>query len=147
MTNQQGDVLLYQSQDFGEIEVIDGLVTMSGGLDTAVYISLFGGNYNDDGLLDSKYQWWGNYSETALNRIRSETQSILIGLPATTGNLLKLEEAIRRDTSWLLEERIASSIDISASILTLNKVRIILNINAYSEDIELEYTKNWDASL
>ena len=47
--NQHGDVLLYHTPDGGEIEMVNGLVTMSGGLETMAYLCLFGGNEEDDG--------------------------------------------------------------------------------------------------
>ena len=46
--NQEGDVLLFQTNDEGDIESIDGVVTMSGGLETMFYLSIFGGNEDDD---------------------------------------------------------------------------------------------------
>ena len=52
-TVQQGDVLLFQTIDDGNVEVINGIITMSGGLDTAAYLSLFGGNEEDDGRVSA----------------------------------------------------------------------------------------------
>ena len=46
---QQGDVLLFQTVDDGEINIENGVVEMSGGLETAAYLSLYGGNEDDDG--------------------------------------------------------------------------------------------------
>ena len=60
---QQGDVLLTHTDDDGDIEVLNGLVTMAGGLETAVYLSLFGANEHDPGGLDSPQQYWGNWGE------------------------------------------------------------------------------------
>jgi hypothetical protein len=47
--SQEGDVHLFQTVNDGDICVVGGLVEMSSGLDTAAYISLFGGNEQDDG--------------------------------------------------------------------------------------------------
>ena len=60
---QQGDVILYQSLNDGEIEIVDGIVTMDGGLQTAVYLSLFGGNIDDAAGFDKRLSWWGNCEE------------------------------------------------------------------------------------
>ena len=55
-----GDVILRQTQNDGDICVTGGLVAMDGGLSTAAYLSLFGGNFSDDGSQDNPSTWWGN---------------------------------------------------------------------------------------
>ena len=88
---QQGDVSLRQTDDGGEITVVNGVVEMSGGLETAVYLSLFGGNEDDDGRADNPQTWWGNLAENEPERqYRSETQHLLQALPATTGTLIRV---------------------------------------------------------
>ena len=56
------DLLLYASLDGGEIEVTNGVLTTDEGPFQAMYLSLFGGNFEDSGdtSTDSE-QWWGNY--------------------------------------------------------------------------------------
>ena len=62
------DVALRQTVDGGEITVINGIVELDGGLETSVYLSLFGGNVDDPGDRVSDKTWWGNYDETNPNR-------------------------------------------------------------------------------
>ena len=64
MAEQQGDVSLFQTNDDGNIEVEGGIVTMGGGLETSAYLSLFGGNEDDDNRTDNPANWWGNIDET-----------------------------------------------------------------------------------
>ena len=146
MANQQGDILLYQTADDGEINVSNGVVEMSGGLQTAVYLSLFGGNEDDDGLESNARNWWGNFDETETSRrYRSETQNLLQSIPLTSGNLLKVRDAVRRDLNWLLEEQVASSIGITVSIPGLNKIAIAVDISAVGAESRFEFIENWNA--
>lgn len=144
---QQGDVLLCQTNDEGEINVQDGVVEMSGGLETAVYLSLFGGNEDDDGLENSSATWWGNLDETEPARqYRSETQNLLKTLPATTGNLRRIEDAANRDLAWFAQNNVASSVSASASIPGLNKIKLTIDIEAVGEESSFEFVENWKAS-
>ena len=145
---QQGDVLLFQTVDDGEITVEGGIVEMSGGLETAAYLSLFGGNEDDDGLRDNAFTWWGNIGETdPATRYRSETQNLLQSLPATTGNLRRLEEAAKRDLAWFVEKKVASLVDAIASMPGLNKIKLVIRIEANGEESTFEFVENWKASV
>ena len=105
MQNQQGDVKLFQTDNEGDITVRDGVVEMGGGLETAAYLSLFGGNEDDDGLADNPKTWWGNLDEIdPAKQYRSETQNLLRGIPATSGNLRRIEDAASRDLAWFISE-------------------------------------------
>ena len=145
--NQQGDIFLFQTNDDGNINVEGGIVEMNGGLETAAYLSLFGGNFDDSGDQDSKSQWWGNYIEDEKNRkYRSRTQNLLKSLPATSSNLRRIEEAAKLDLEWLTETGTATSIEITATVPKLNAINIEININAIGEETTINFLENWKAS-
>lgn len=144
---QQGDVDLYQSVDGGDIDVTNGLIAMSGGLETAVYLSLWGGNEDCTGRPDCPLSWWGNFSETdkAYKQI-SVTQYLLKTLPAIPANLRRIEDAITNDLQWLLDKKIASKIEAhNVSITGPNKIKIVIRILAEGLEKEFEYIENWKA--
>lgn len=140
MNQQQGDVLLYQTVNDGDIIVTDGLIQMTGGLDTAIYLSLFGGNEQDDGSPDNPVQWWGNTgeNESALHQ-RSETQHLLRSIPATTGNLRRIKDAIERDLAWLSSTGVARELSISITIPALNRLGVTVNVDGFG----FEFIENW----
>lgn len=143
---QQGDVSLFQTDDDGNIEVEGGIVTMSGGLETAAYLSLFGGNEDDDGLQDNTANWWANLDETdPVRQYRSETQNLLQSIPATTGNLRRIEDAAKRDLAWFIDNKVASSVDVVATIPAINRVRLTINIEAVGIESSFEFVENWKA--
>ena len=148
IAEQQGDVLLFQTNDGGNIIVENGITLMSGGLETAAYLSLFGGNEDDDGSQDNKFNWWGNIDETdPANQYRSETQYLLQSLTSTSGNLKRVEEAAKRDLAWMVEKGAASEIEVLAIIPGVNKVKFTITITAQGEEHTFEFIENWKSEI
>lgn len=143
MAEQQGDVLLFQTNDDGDIDVTAGIVEMSGGLQTTAYLSLFGGNEDDAGGSDTSLTWWANLDEPQPEReYRSETQNILQALVALPGNLRRVEDAASRDLAWLVEQKVATSVSVAASMPGLNQIKLVINIDG---DLTVEFIENWKA--
>lgn len=148
LTDQQGDVRLTQTSGAGEIVVVGGVVEMTAGLETSAYLSLFGGNDDDDGTQESNLQWWGNTDELdPAKKYRAETQFLINGLPTTSANLLLIEQAANRDLGWMLTEGVASSVDIVATIPTLNRLDITVTITAEGDESTFKFSQNWKASV
>ncbi len=144
MNNQQGDVLLFQTLNDGEMNVSGGIVEMSGGLETAAYISLFGGNQDDDGRQDNEFTYWGNRDEVNTDfKYVSEVQNLLRSIPATSNNLIRIHDAAVRDLEWFITVGAASSVDVLVTIPALNRIRIVVDINAIGEESRFEFSENW----
>jgi phage gp46-like protein len=145
--NQQGDVRLYHTHDGGEIDITGGLAAMDGGLETAAYLSLFGGNEDDDGLALNPATWWGNLDEIDPTRHQhSETQYLLAHLPATPANLRRIEDAAGRDLKWMVEKKVATAVTVAATMPGLNRVHLAVHIQADGADVGLDFNENWRAS-
>lgn len=151
MNNSEGDLLLYATEDGGEINVTNDFFEMTGGFDTAIYFTLFGGNELDDGTESTKkFQYWGNLidKDNPERQLTSRTQNIIKGLPATSSNLLKLEEAIRLDMQWFKDEKIIDMLNITTSIPSKNRVTILIEgLKNKTQLFNLKYEKNWLASI
>ncbi len=147
MTEQQGDVSLFQTDDDGNIEVEGGVVKMSGGLETSVYLSLFGGNEDDDGRADNRANWWANIDEVDPAReYHSETQNLLQALAATSGNLRRVQDAANRDLSWFITNKVSSTVNVVASIPGINRIKLTIDIGAQGEETSFEFVENWKVS-
>ena len=123
------DVLLYETNDGGEVVVEVGELALDYGLETAVYLSLFGGNEDDGGdrASESK-QWWGNLAEPDSRRhLRSETQHLLRTLPPTEANLLRVQDAMGRDLAWM-QESLGAEVTAVATLTGPNSVRLTITI-------------------
>lgn len=144
--SQQGDVRLFHTIDGGDISVAGGLIAMDGGLETAVYLSLFGGNHDDPGGDDARRSWWGNLGEpVAARRARGEIQGLLQHLPVTAGNLVRLKAAAVRDLAWLTREKVASAVDVSVRSEGLNRVNFQVTISAEGREADFTFSANWGA--
>ncbi len=141
------DVRLFQTENGGEIECVNGQIILNDGLETAAYLSLFGGNEEDSGLTATdSLQWWGNvWEQDPADKFRGETQFLLRSLPATSGNLRRVEDAANRDLSWLVDRKLARSIEVAASIPALNRILIKPRIVIDDREYSYVFTQAWRA--
>lgn len=135
------DVLLRQTVEGGDITIQSGLLLMSEGLETAAYLSLFGGNEDDPADTDTRLQYWGNLLDAEHERAyRSETQFLVQSLPAIPLNLRRIEQAALRDLKWMVDTGNAQSTTVEASIPAKDRVRLdVTIITATGQQIELQF--------
>jgi Concanavalin A-like lectin/glucanases superfamily len=131
-----GDVKLFQTENGGDISIIDGVIAMNGGLESSAYLALFGGS-----------DWWGNRAEVSERQYISRTGKLLQSLPLTSSNLLEIEDAVASDLSFFTELKIASSVEIVVSIPALNTVSIAITITADGKETDFTFTENWKALI
>lgn len=138
------DVRLFQTDDGGEVEIINGRVTLDDTPETAAYLSLFGGNELDGGTAATEHkQWWGNLlEEDRARRLRSETQYLIRSLPAVTTNLRRLEDAAQRDLAWMIDA-LDADISVTATIPGLNRVRLKLAIQVGDDTYAPAFETQW----
>lgn len=145
---QEGDVYLFQTDDNGDIEAVSGVVTMRPGLETSAYLSLFGGNEQDDGRADNPLQYWANYGQQEPGQQeRSELQYLLRSIPSIPANLRRLEDAANSDLSWMLTQGLATGVSVTATMPGLNRVNILVEIEAQGTPSALNFAANWQASV
>lgn len=133
------DVQIFQSQDGGDIKLDGGRIVTDDGIVSALYLSMFGGEMDDDGssATESK-QWWGNLIEgEPTRRYRSKTQSVLRSMPATTGNLRKVEDAVASDLAWVVETGLGTYAAGRARIPKVNTVQIDVFTEINGERIKI----------
>jgi len=138
------DVRLFHTADGGEIECKVGLITIADGLETAGYLSLFGGNEDDAGIAaDDPLQWWANFEErVASRRQRSKLQHVLQGLPCTPFNLARVEDAAKADLAWM-SEALQATVAVEASIPALNTVNVHIEITIGNQTYPFDFKVNW----
>lgn len=137
------DVKIYQTDDGGDITAALGVIALGGGLESAVYLSLFGGNADDDGRDVNPLTWWGNVGEVdPARRYVSETQNLLDTLPTTSGNLVLVEDAVKRDLAWMVPAGAASVITVTGSIPGRNLIKLVIEIDGTET---LVFNQNWRA--
>jgi hypothetical protein len=126
---QQGDVWIFDDTDGGNIEVTNGFVTMTKFVESAVYLCWFGGNFRDDGSQSTeKLQWWGNEDEPVFRQYRGRLQSVIMGSPLTSAQLVKIENAAVYDLKNGLPNNLVSEVSVSVSASTPKRVDLTANI-------------------
>lgn len=143
-----GDVLFLQTDDGGDINmlVIDNSasIEMTPGFDTMAYLCLFGGASDDSGRGGDPKNWWGNIGvEDRDKMLRSETQFLLANLPAVPMNLPTIQDAANRDLAVFLNKKIATSIEVVASIPAAKKIKLSIAIDAQGVLHTLNFVENW----
>lgn len=136
------DVLLFHTVDGGEISIENGTLRMDrAGLETAAYLSMFGGNEDDRGIpADDSKQFWGNLGEPAERQYRSETQALLRSLPLIPASLRKVEGAAQRDLAWM-SLGLVREIRAIATMPALNTIKLVVELDVDNETIVLTFTE------
>lgn len=143
------DVEIYASDEGGEIRIEDRQIVVTDSPWPAVYLSLFGGNVDDDGTTaTARKQFWGNFLESDPNRrLRSRTQAVLLSLPAIPANIGLVEDAVSSDLAWLKDTRTVRDFEVAATMPGRNRVKIEVTLidDANGERSET-YKRPWGES-
>jgi phage gp46-like protein len=136
------DVLLFETPDGGDIEVVNGAFTMDDGLSTAAFLSLFGGNEQDSGSDgDKPKEWWANKEEPdETKRYRSELQYLLNTLPLVPANLKRFQDAATRDLAWMVTAGLATAAAAVATMPALNTVKVTTVVSVNGKIFQTPFT-------
>ena len=143
-----GDVLLFDTEDGGEISVINGLVIPDGGFRTAVYLSLFGGHKDDGGEVASGDTWWGNRLEgvSESEKLVSRFMAFVRSVPLNSKNLKIAQDKAEEDLKWFLDDGIADSVDVELLDEGNNRIQLNMRIEKSGKIIESrKYALQWEA--
>lgn len=136
------DVRIFQTPDGGEVLVEIGTMAVDDGLESTVFLSLFGGNEDDAGGDDIARSWWANALETdPARQYRSQTQNLLRSIPATSFNMRRIKAAAVNDLTWMVDAGIFKAFEVSVYIPRPNWVRMIIETELGS----FEFTIPWEA--
>lgn len=138
-----GDVKLFITKEGFDINLKDNFVEMTSSFESAIFLSLFGGNEEDNySEATEKMQFWGNIIED--NEYRSRTLQFLNGSNASAQNLKLLEQDILLDLNWFVEQNIADTVEVDCSIPAFNELKIVIRILRDSKLLSTSnYRLNW----
>jgi phage gp46-like protein len=145
----EGDLLLIDSSDGGDIQIEDGLFVPDCAFGTAVYLSLFGGNAEDAGKVKNSKEWWGNTIDSvSVEKITSRFQAIIAGLPMTTKHIQEAEIAAGLDLAWIKDEGVADEITIDGRAGQSNRFYLQVDIKASGKSIyDNTFSVFWKAGV
>lgn len=124
-----GDVLLTSTPDGVDIVLENGLIKDCRDFDSAVLLSLMGGN-DEDLNRRPKETWWGNLVEGTQESewISSEFGAMVKGFPLTSGNLRKAKDACKRDLNWIMNEGGADNISVELAAESSQRVKLDVEV-------------------
>lgn len=143
----QGDVLFFQTANGGNIIIENNNdVQQTGGFSTDFFMSLFGGNEDDSGTNGNRKTWWANLMEDdPAFQFVSRTQYLLISLPLVSGNLRKIEDAVKLDLKPYVDSGAITELAVAVSITGPRRVKIVITALADGNKISITFLANWQA--
>jgi phage gp46-like protein len=150
LQNFEGDLLLAETPDGGEVAIENELFACDRSFNTAVYLSLFGGDKDDNGKVKNSKTWWGNTLDgTQENeKLVSRFQAVISGLPMTAKNIQEAESAASLDLKWITDEGIAEKIKVSGRAVTLSRFALRVDIQSGGKSIyENTFSLFWKAGI
>jgi phage gp46-like protein len=126
----EGDALLYETMDGGELAIENGLFISDKQFSSSVYLSLFGGNKDDPGKIKNDKEWWGNFlnGTNESEKLKSRFQHIITGFPMTVKNIKEAETAAALDLNWFISEKIADGISVYGQAAGKHKFNLTVEI-------------------
>jgi phage gp46-like protein len=132
----EGDLALFNNLIAGDINVENGQPTMEQGLETAIFISLYSG--------DKKSYWANeNLQQTPTYQMGGEYEKLSEGLALNPQSAQRLNEAIKRDIQWLIDENIVNEITTQSSIINGAYQVVITVLKNDNSTQQFKYSNNW----
>ena len=148
MIDFQGDLLLIDTPDGGDIVIEEGIFWGDQALATPVYISLFGGNKEDAGKIKNNKTWWGNTIEGTREeeKIVSRFQHIITSMPLSIKNIKAAEAAAIIDLQWIIDMGIADKIESECQTKEKNIFILVIKVlKDFNTVFENSYSALWMA--
>lgn len=131
------DIELKHTADGADYVLKGSDISVSSGIQNAVYLALFGGDKSPE-------DWWGNslVSQDLSLQFSSGTQSVLADIAVNGAGRLRVEQAVKSDLSHLSN---IADISVSVVVNSTNSIAINLTIKEPSgSDVNLSYI--WDVT-
>ena len=130
-----GDPLIVDSGDGGDLLIQGGQPQMSSGIENAVYLSL---------MVDAN--WWGNDVDPATpGATGSKFFLPLIGRAKLTPSLLvDAEKAADADLAWMVSDGVAKDVAVSCSMLDVGKMGVQIDVTEPDGAVTaIKWKLNW----
>lgn len=138
------DILIYESGDGGEFQLVNGDLNTVQSITNCVYLALFGGNIEQDtsnSIEDNEQRsdWWGNLllSDIPYN---SEFERTLLNVSLNSSGISKLENAAKNDLKFLKDY---ANISVNISIDDIDKMSLVVSLQE-PDNTERKIKFIWD---
>lgn len=131
------DILLAETGDGGDFAILNNDLLLGESLYQQIYLALFGGNIEAStkaSYLESeeRFDYWGNslvWNDVKTKQFNSETERTLQNVALNSSGRLKIIQSVNKDLEYLKD---VVNLTVDASILSVNKLRIIIEFTQLS---------------
>lgn len=131
------DILLAETGDGGDFSILNNDLLLGESLYQQIYLALFGGNIEAStkaSYLESeeRFDYWGNslvWNDVKTKQFNSETERTLQNVALNSSGRLKVIQSVNKDLEYLKD---VVNLTVDASILSVNKLRIIIEFTQLS---------------
>ena len=125
------DILLYENGSGGEMRIFQNDLATTNSLSQSVYLALFGGNVEantrgDELQEELRDDYFGNIFLPKNEQFNSNTERVLSNTALDTKGLIKIEEAVKSDLSFLKDKY---SFEIILSLPKIDALKIEIRVS------------------
>ena len=134
-TLRDGDIYVYQTPDGGEIKNVLGEPVMDGGLENAVYLSLF--------ACETDGHWMNEYLDED-EKIECRFYSYIKGAPKTASTMTRAEDLALLDLAWMKKAQLADEINVTVESVNVQAVTILVEVKKNGTNVlSTQFNVNW----
>lgn len=138
------DILIYESGDGGEFQLVNGDLNTVQSITNCVYLALFGGNVeqstsNDIEDNEQRFDWWGNVLISDI-QFNSEFERTLLEVSLNSSGIGKLENAAMNDLAFL---KTYANVSVNISIDDIDKMSLVVSLQE-PDNTERKIKFIWD---
>ena len=132
------DLILYENGNGGDLQLKGNDLATTDGLTNQPYLAWFGGNLTDD--------WWGNkllLTNDKSIQFTSYLENLLQNTALNSDGRNRIENFIKKDLEFL---RTFVNIETSVSIISDDKLQIVVKLTKPDSLNNISYSYIWDAT-
>lgn len=118
------DLKIYETGNGGDLELNNNDLTLVTGLESMLYLAMFGGNVEGD--------WWGNellMPNQPDIHLKSETEKVLMSVALNSAGRIKIEQAVKNDLAFIQKAFPGTKLVVSVTIVSDDIVSIVINVD------------------
>ncbi len=132
---REGDIAIFQVDSGGTIQVLNGEPEMDGGLESAVYLSLFGNDSSD---------YWANEYFTEDQKLTGFFIGFMLANPKTIATLNQAEEFALQDLQWFINSGIADTVDVTITSPSRQRIDLTVELKIDGDTLfQNTFQVNW----
>lgn len=144
------DLQMVENGDGGDLVLLGDDLVVIDGFQNMPYLGMFGGNTEENtkefNVDEQRFDWWGNnllMQNQPIIQYNSDTERLLNEIALNSSSRLLIEQTVKSDLDFMKE---FSTVTVSASIVSADRVEILIQIQEPGNIESNEFTYIWDST-